>query len=94
MVDKYKYLGIILETHFDFNITASVLASAVERALGTVISIFRGFKMQDSTHFVKCITLMQFQLRFIVREYGDNSQNRATRYYLGVHQKSLIFAIQ
>ena len=27
-------------------------------------------------------------------EEGDNIQNRATRYYLGVHQKAPIFAIQ
>ncbi len=27
-------------------------------------------------------------------EEGDNIQNRATRYYLGVHQEAHIFAIQ
>ncbi len=57
-IDKYKYLGIILQEHLDFNVTASVLASAVGRALGVaVISKLKSFKIQDST-CIKCITLM------------------------------------
>ncbi len=33
-VDKYKYLGIILDQYLDFNITATVLASSASKALG------------------------------------------------------------
>jgi hypothetical protein len=44
IVDRYKYLGIVLNEHFDFNVTSSVLAGAVGRALGTVISKFRSLK--------------------------------------------------
>ncbi len=35
-VDKYKYLGIILDEYLDFNITAPVLASSASRALGSI----------------------------------------------------------
>ncbi len=38
VVNKYKYLGVILEEHLDFNLTSSVLANAAGRALGSVIS--------------------------------------------------------
>ncbi len=34
-VDKYKYLGIILDEYLDFNIIVTVLASSASRALGS-----------------------------------------------------------
>ncbi len=45
LVDKYKYLGILLQEHLDFNIKASVLASAAGRILGAIISKFKSFKI-------------------------------------------------
>ncbi len=44
VVNKYKYLGIILEEHLDFNLTASVLANAAGRAFGAVRSKFKTLK--------------------------------------------------
>ncbi len=41
IVDRYKYLGIILQENLDYNVTRSVLARAVGRALGAVISKFK-----------------------------------------------------
>ncbi len=60
IVDKYKYLGIILQEHLDFNVTASVLASAAGRALGAIISKFKSFKNAGFNTFSKMyiITLM------------------------------------
>ncbi len=53
--------------------------------------------MQDSTHLVKCITLMQFKFMdyssgiwgYSKSEEGVNIQNRATIYYKVLHQKHL-----
>ncbi len=43
-VDKYKYLGIILDQYLDFNITATVLASSASRALGSIYTKFAKLK--------------------------------------------------
>ncbi len=53
VVNKYKYLGIILEEHLDFNLTASVLANAAGRALGAVISKFKTLKNVGFSTFSK-----------------------------------------
>ncbi len=43
-VDKYKYLGLILDEYLDFNITATVLASSARRTLGSIYSKFAKLK--------------------------------------------------
>ncbi len=43
-VYKYKYLGIILDKHLDFNITATVLTSSASRALGSIYNKFAKLK--------------------------------------------------
>ncbi len=37
-IDKYKYIGTILNDHLNFRVTAEVLAGDGGRALGSVIS--------------------------------------------------------
>ena len=39
--DKYVYLGLVLEEHLNFNITASFVAKSASRALGLLISKFK-----------------------------------------------------
>ena len=36
-VDRYKYLGVVLNEHLNFNVTADILADSSGRALGAVI---------------------------------------------------------
>ncbi len=43
-VDKYKYLGIILDEYLDFNITATVVASSASRALSSIYNKFAKLK--------------------------------------------------
>ncbi len=43
-VDKYKYLGINLDKHLNFNITTTVLASSASRALGSIYTKFAKLK--------------------------------------------------
>ena len=44
IVDRYKYLGTVLNEHLDFTVTSSILSAAAGRALGAVISKFKGLK--------------------------------------------------
>ncbi len=44
IVDRYKYLGNILNEHLDFSVTSSVLSGAADQALGAMISKFKGLK--------------------------------------------------
>ncbi len=44
-VDKYKYLGTILNGHLNFTVTADVLAGVGERVLGSVVSKFSKFRI-------------------------------------------------
>ncbi len=43
-VDKYKYLGIILDEYLDFNITVTVLASSANRARRSIYTKFAKLK--------------------------------------------------
>ncbi len=38
ILDRYKYLGLILSEHLDYNITATMVAQAASRALGVLIA--------------------------------------------------------
>ncbi len=37
VVDRYTYLGLVLQEHLDFNVTAKIVAQSASRALGLVI---------------------------------------------------------
>ena len=101
IVQKYKYLGVVLNEFLDFNVTAEVLAGAGGRALGSVISKFRQFKNTTFSCFTKLIEASVNP----VLDYGsevwgfknqiktERVQQRAARYYLGVHPKTPIPAI-
>ncbi len=52
IVDRYKYLGIILQEHLDYNVI-SVLAGTAGRALGAVISKFKSFRNAGYNAFSK-----------------------------------------
>ncbi len=59
IVERYKYLGTILNEHLDFSLTSSVLSGAAGRALGSVISKFKGLKnVGFLIHLIKCITVV------------------------------------
>ncbi len=53
IVDRYKYLCIILQENLDYNVTTSVLTGAAGRALGAVISKFKSFRNAGYTAFSK-----------------------------------------
>ncbi len=101
ILDRYKYLGIILNEHLDFNVTASTLAGAAGRALGGIITKFNsfrniGFKTYSKLYHSGVLPIMDYCSG--VWGYGkyeccDKIQYRAQRYYLGVHQKTPLLAL-
>ena len=94
VVDRYKYLGIVLTEFLDYEITSSTLAEAGSRALGGMINkskSINGLRYQSyTTMYDKCVTPI---LDYCSGVWGfkshpkiDTVQNRAMRYFLGVHK--------
>ncbi len=92
---------MILDEHLDFQTTASTLSGAGSRALSGVISKFKQFRNVCFDTFTKLYNASVVP----VLDYGagvwgykklevcDKIQQRACRYYLGVHQKAPLHAI-
>ena len=100
-VDKYKYLGIVLDEHLDFNTTASVLAGSAGRALGSISSKFRhlkglGFKTFTTLYHSGVVPILDYCSSiwgYQKLDQVDTIQNRAIRFYLGVHKYAPNLAI-
>ena len=101
IVSKYKYLGVVLDEFLDFDVTAETLSNAAGRALGSVISKIHRFKdfryNTFTTLFHSCVVPI---LDYCSGVWGfksttkcDAVQNRAIRYFLGVHKFAPILAI-
>ena len=94
IVNKYKYLGIVLDEFLNFDSCAKVLSESAGRALGGVIYKFKNLKDVGFKTFEK----MYQSGVTTVSDYGseiwgytfcsscNNVHNRAMRYYLGVHR--------
>ena len=94
MIDKYKYLGLVLDEHLDFNNTASFIASSAGRALGGICSKFSQMRGMGYNTYTK---LFETGVAPIL-DYGSEIwgfqnfsqisaiQNRAIRFFLGTHR--------
>ncbi len=94
IVNQYKYLGVVLNEHIDYNVTAQVLADAGNRALGAIIN---KYKKLNGLGFFTYSKLYQAGVCPIL-DYGsevwgvksfpqiDTIQNKAMRVFLGVHR--------
>ena len=102
IVDHYQYLGIIFDEYLTFEKCAKALSDSGGRALGSVISKFKQFKNVGYNTFTK---LYDTGVNSIIsygasiwgydkEKFGQAVQNRAMRYFLGVHKTAPIHAIQ
>jgi hypothetical protein len=93
-VDRYKYLGVVLNDKGDFSYHCEALAKGAGRALGNIISKIHNYKDCGYKSFTKlfesCVIPI---LDYCASVWGfkhyqsiDNIQYRAIRYYLGVHR--------
>ncbi len=101
IVDKNKYLGTEINEYLNFNVTADDLAGAGGRALGAVISKFCNLRNIAYTTFSKLFqTSVSPILEYASDVWGYKDyikcewvQQRAAHYYLGVHSKTPILAL-
>ena len=100
--NKYKYLGIILNEHLEYSIIAETLANSGKRALGSIYSKFRRIKGIGCNAYSKLYhTGVTPILDYCAGVWGNNKfekidsvQNKAIRWYLGVHSFAPNLAIQ
>lgn len=90
--DKYRYLGLVLNEHLDYSVTAKYVAQSATRALGLLISKFKQMggmpydvytKLFDSTVWS---VISYGAAIWGVKEYSaiNAVQNKACRFFLGV----------
>ncbi len=81
IVEKYKYLGHMFNEHLDFNVISTVLAGAVGRALGSVISKFKALKNIGYNTFFKMYH--SYVVPIMDQVYGDMTiQKLVTKFNL------------
>ena len=99
--DEYKYLGIYLDEHLYFTSCINILADSGSRALSALISKLKTLK---STRYKTYTSLFNSQVATILdycssiwgfkkASQCDNVQNKAIRYFLGVHKFTPIPAL-
>jgi hypothetical protein len=99
--DMYKYLGVNLHEHLDFTQTAELLSKSGGRALGAIISKVHNYKDVGFKTFTKmyysCVVPVTDYCSSIwgFKYYNkiDMTQNRAIRYFMGVHKFAPLLAI-
>ena len=93
-VSNYKYLGVYLDEYLTFTKTADILSTAAGRALGAMINRYRSLnelgydtytKLYDSL-VTPIIDYASAIWGFKSHESLDKIQNRATRFFMGVHR--------
>ena len=93
---KYKYLGLYLDQHLDMSVTVNYVAKAAQRALGLLIAKDKCHGGMPIEIFTKLYdTLVQSVINYGAMVWGqtsysviNNVQNRAARYFLGVHKRA------
>ena len=101
-VSEYKYLGVLLDQHLKFSSCSKTLADSGGRALSAVISKFKQFKDIGFTSFTKmfnsCVVpVLDYGSEIWAKakvNHSDSIQNKAYRYFLGVHKFTPIPAMQ
>ena len=102
VVDRYKYLGIILQENLDYTATSEVLAGAGGRALGFLLNKYKKLNGLSYNTFTKlyktcvCPILDYGSEIWGARKYHkiDQIQNRAMRAFLGVHKFAPLVGVQ
>ena len=94
LIDKYKYLGCMLNEHLDYSYTAKILCDAASRALGSIINKLKYNKglyyKSYTTLYDRCVCPTSDYCSGVWGyknlNHPNNLQHRAIRAYLGVHR--------
>ena len=100
--NTHRYLGIILDEFLNFNACVKTLGDAGGRALSSIISKFKQFKHIGYNTFSKLyesgvLSILTYGASIWGHDndkYIQQVQNRAIRYFLGVHKTAPIQALQ
>ena len=100
IVKGYKYLGVYLDEHLNFNVHCENIYKSAGRALGKILSKFSYFKNVGYKTFRKIFesnveSILSYSVSTLAsKEYDfERVQSRAARYFLGVHPKTPIPAL-
>jgi len=101
VVEKYKYLGCVLEETLNFSQTAKLLSESAARATGAIVTKCRNNHLGYHTFnklYHTCVTPI---MDYAAGVWGYNKydspnivQNRALRSFLGVHRYTSNVVIQ
>jgi hypothetical protein len=102
ILGHYKYLGIFLDEFLTFEHCAQVLSDSAGRALGDIIQKYKslrdiGFTTYDRMYESGVMTVNNYAAEiwgFKDFQCCKKVQNRAMRYYLGVHKFAPIVGMQ
>ena len=100
-VEQYKYLGIVINEHVDYNVTAKILADAANRALGSIINKYKSINGLGYNTYTKLFNsgvcpIMDYGSEiwgYKMFPHIDAIQNKAIRVFLGVHRFAPLAAI-
>ena len=100
-VRYYKYLGVTLDEHIDFELNSSILADAAGRALGAIRSKLKNLKECGYGSFntlfnAGVLTICDYAAGvWGTKTYAktEQVQYKAARYFLGVHRFAPIEAL-
>lgn len=92
--ERYKYLGIVLDEHLLYNVTASVLSDSGNRALAAIYTKFSklkglGFSTYSKLYHTGVVPILDYCSGiwgFQKFGYLDSVQNKAIRFFLGIHR--------
>ena len=101
-VDKYRYLGIVMNDFLDFNVTAKIVAQSASRALGALIykvEINGGMPAITYEKLYNCFVQPVIDYGSAIWDFKDYSCinevfNRACRFYLGIGKYTTNAAVQ
>ena len=94
VVEHYKYLGVLFHEKGDFLTNCNALAKGAGRALGSIINKIHnlkdlGFRSYEKMFDACVVPIMEYCASvWGMKSFQclDNVQNRALRYFLGVHR--------
>ncbi|KAH3813261.1 hypothetical protein DPMN_141714 [Dreissena polymorpha] len=101
IVDKYKYLGVVMHEKRDYSFHCEMLAKSAGRALGSIINKIHnmkqaGFKTYEKLYNSCVIPISDYCASiwgFKHFKSAENVHHRAIRYFLGVHRFTPILAL-
>ena len=100
ITDGYRYLGVYLDEHLNFEVHCENIYNSAGRALGKILSKFSYFKNVGYKTFRKIFesnveSILSYSVSALASKKYDfeRVQSRAARYFLGVHPKTPIPAL-